>query len=362
MRFRRPLDALQVEPTTRCTRHCAVCPRTVLADGWRSADLGAAIWARLRPDLRLAGYLHLQGWGEPLLHPQLRDMVRDARAARCRVGLTTNGDLLEEHVLWIVDERMDRVAVSVAGAASRHAHLRDGSDLEAVWRGISELARRRRRGRPKLQISYLLTADNAEDLAEVVRAAAAAGADEVFVTHLDVTPTVELARSAAFNGEGLRPGLGAALDRAMEQARVAKIAFRPPARHPEELLACALDPTRIAFMTQSGRVAPCVNLGLPVDGAIIRRSGEEKYEVDQVFWGDLHEQPLHEILDGAPANRFRAPFVARKAAEQRFLDARKGWGPPALRRLDRADRRRQAELINNPFPPECRGCPKADGW
>jgi len=362
MLLRRPLRALQVEPTTRCTRSCAVCPRTVFADRWRSEDLDPVAWGRLRTDLRLAQHLHLQGWGEPLLHPRLRDMVRDATEARCRVGLTTNGDLLEENASWIIEDKVDLVTVSVAGAASNHARLRDGSNLKTVYRSLSALARRRGRRRPKLQVSYLLTADNAEDLADAVQGAAEAGADEVFVIHLDVTLTAELAGKTAFSGAGLREGVDSALDRAADRARRVGIRFREPARRAEELLSCALDPTRFAFVSCAGVVTPCVNLGLPIDGRIVRFSEQGEQETTSVEWGDLHTQSLQEILAGDRAEHFRAPFYARKAAERRFLLAQRGWGVAALQRLERAARQRDLELARSPFPSECEGCPKAEGW
>lgn len=363
MRFRRPLRALQVEPTSCCTRNCRLCPRAELGGRWIHGHLDTTTWARLRPDLELAQHVHLQGWGEPLLHPDLPQMVRDAKGAGCRVGLTTNGDLLETHASWIAAERVDRVAVSVAGAADNHARDRDGSDIQAAWKSLSALKRHRRRGRPILQVSYLLTADNAADLPEVVVAAADAGAEELFVIHLDVAPSTDLAQRRAFTDHGLRGDLVRDfLDQAAGIARRRRVGFRGPARQPEALLACALDPTNFAFVTWQGRVAPCVNLGMPVNGPFPRCSEDECHAIASVFWGDLHTQSLGEILDGPQATAFRAPFVARKHAERRFRAAQRGWGGEGLRRLERTARRRDLELEQAPFPPECRGCPKADGW
>ncbi len=289
-------------------------------------------------------------------------MVRDAKAAHCRVGMTTNGDLLDALVPWIIEGDIDLLAISVAGTASTHARLRDGSELDRVWAVLSILAEQRHRRRPRLQVSYLLTADNAGDLPEVVEDAAAAGADEVFVIHLDALPTAGLAKRTAFSGDVLRSGVAAALDRAEDAAAVAGIGFRGPARTTEELLACALDPTRFAFVTWDGLVAPCVNLGVPVAGPIPRFVDGRRHEVRHVIWGDLHEQSLSDILAGDRARRFRAPFAARTEAERRFLLRQRGWGTTALRRLERSARDRQAHFDANPFPPECRGCPKQRGW
>jgi MoaA/NifB/PqqE/SkfB family radical SAM enzyme len=121
---RRKLRALQVEVTSRCTRRCTVCPRAVLGESWLEGDLSEAHWDRIRPDLPLVEHLHLQGWGEPLLHPRIAHMARDAHAAGCKVGLTTNGDLLSDAAKWIVSGAVDVLAVSLAGGDKWNRRLR----------------------------------------------------------------------------------------------------------------------------------------------------------------------------------------------------------------------------------------------
>jgi len=56
---RRPLRALQIEVTSRCTRRCVTCPRRALSDRWREGDLEQPLWKTLEPDLKLAEHVHL---------------------------------------------------------------------------------------------------------------------------------------------------------------------------------------------------------------------------------------------------------------------------------------------------------------
>jgi MoaA/NifB/PqqE/SkfB family radical SAM enzyme len=339
-----------------------VCPRSALEPAWREGNLDPRVWARLREDLGLAEYVHLQGWGEPLLDQQLPRRVREARDAGCHVGITTNGERLEEAAEWIVSERLDRLTVSVAGCADTHAALREGSPLDQVWNGVQAIAERRRGKRPRILVSYLLTRDNSEELTETVRSAAAAGADELFVTHVDHAPTRRISELAAFNQRGLLPGVAEALKDAADLARSQRVAFRAPATSPEELLVCALDPTRFVFVSWDGRVGPCVNLLLPVAGAIPRWNGETILRVEPVVYGDLSRSSLPEILDGEARRHFTSVFEERLAAEERFRSGIGGWGKNALERLERADARRSAELAHSPFPAACSGCPKISGW
>jgi MoaA/NifB/PqqE/SkfB family radical SAM enzyme len=361
---RRPLAAIQVEVTSRCTRRCAVCPRGGEGLAWREGDLDDATWRRLREDLDLAAYVHLQGWGEPLLHPRLREMVEEVRAAGPRVGLTTNGDLLPAAVDWILEEEIDLVTVSVAGTEATHAVLRDGAALQEVWDGVRELAGRRgRRKRPRIQISYLLTRDGVHGLPRAVEAAADAGADVVFAIHLDVTPTREHLENAAFGPSGLRAGASRAIAAAGSAARSRGIGFRAPAAAPEDLLVCALDPLHFVFVGWDGRVGPCVNLLLPAEGSIPRWTEDGFQSVAPLMYGRLAEIPLREMLRGQAYHGFTAPFAARLAADGRLRRATVGlWGSEALSRLEEADHRREADLAAHPFPASCAGCHKARGW
>ena len=92
LRRHRPLRALQVEVTSRCTRRCAVCPRSALTDRWLERDLSADTWQAVVPALGRFEHVHLQGWGEPLLHRHLRSMAADGSSPAARaVPVQRNG-------------------------------------------------------------------------------------------------------------------------------------------------------------------------------------------------------------------------------------------------------------------------------
>jgi MoaA/NifB/PqqE/SkfB family radical SAM enzyme len=336
-----------------------------LSPRWRSGDLCADVWTRLRAELPLAAYVHLQGWGEPLLHPRIADMVRDVRRAGRRVGITTNGDLLGDAAPWLVAERADLVTISIAGDRGTHEKLRDGSSFEQLLANVGHLARlrRRKRRRPRIQISYLLTLSNAERLPAAVRESARVGADELFVIHLEARPSRQLYELAALGARGAPAAVRAAVEEAAEAAREVGLGFRAPPLVPDEVLTCALDPSRFAFVGWDGRVAPCVHLLLPLRDAIPRWTEQGPVDVEPVVLGQLAERTLEEILTGGSRRRFLAPFEARRAIERRFLAGVIGsWGSDAAERLEHADEARSRALRANPFPRSCAGCPKAAGW
>lgn len=359
------LRALQVEVTSRCTRKCRICPRSALAAGWREGDLDERQWQAIEPYLKRVEHVHLQGWGEPLLHPRLADWARAARRAGCTVGLTTNGDLLEDATDWLLEGDVGLMAFSVAGAASANATNRDGADLKKLLARVARFGSRAREKRLgiKLQLSYLLTRENAAGLAGVVEQAAQAGLDEVFVIHLDYRPSAWHVEQAAFSSGGLAEGVLAGIETARDTARKLEIAFRGPATAPREMVTCDLDPQRFAFVGFDGRVGPCVNLLLPVKGDIARLDENGRTTVEPVSYGRLPDSGLQKILASKQRKRFIRPFEKRLEAERRFLSAaylQPGYG--VLDELDGEERARDAALAENPFPPACTGCAKADGW
>ncbi len=364
LRRHRPLRALQIEVTSRCTRSCALCPRSALADRWRDGELSERTWRSIEPALPMAAHVHLQGWGEPLLHPRLPEMAAAAKRAGCSVGLTTNGDLLPGATDWILDLELDMVTVSVAGL-TKHCEFRDGSVIGDILKAAAELAAGDGHiRRPHVQLSYLLTRENYHELADLVSAAAALGIPEVFAIHLDCTPTPELAALSGFGPDGLDEGIAEAMNRASRLAALSGIVFRPAPAERQDLLVCALDPTRLAFVSWDGRVGPCTYLLLPVEGAIPRASLTEVRDVEPVVYGSLGETDLVGLLEGPGRARFIQPLAARLRAEGAFLEAGSflGFGSQAIRELDEADRQRSATLAANPFPAGCAACPKAEGW
>jgi MoaA/NifB/PqqE/SkfB family radical SAM enzyme len=363
---RRHLSALQVEVTSRCTRLCAICARTALAERWLDGDFSEELWRRLLPDLGLVRHLHLQGWGEPLLHPGLESMAADAHAAGCRVGITSNGDLLRDAAGWLASGTVDVLALSVAGTDADNLRLRDGVRTTDVLEALAELAGRRASPRrPRLHLSYLLTRDNAGGLEAVVRAAASAGADAVLVSHLDFLPTAELRQRAAWAEGGVDAAIRKALEAAAAAARSRRIELRMPAFEPQEMLTCALDPRQIVSVRWDGRVGPCVMLNLPIDGSVPRCTGDGPLDVEPPVFGNLAEATLSEILDGAGFGSFTEPFRRRMAADARYGDqalTASGWGSSRLAEIDRAFESLERAMADNPFPAACTGCPKASGW
>lgn len=124
-----------VEITNICNLQCAFCPGTKRPGRFMPPEEFRILARRLRP---YTGFLYLHVMGEPLLHPQLGELLEIGAAEGFRICLTTNGTLLEEaEGALLSSPALHKVSVSLHSAEGNGmAEL--GAYLETVW----EFARR----------------------------------------------------------------------------------------------------------------------------------------------------------------------------------------------------------------------------
>jgi len=347
----RPFEALQLEVTSRCNLKCVMCPVTVLAGEWAQRDMPWQTFERIAEAFPRARWVHLQGWGEPLLHRRFFDMVARAKRAGCRVGFTTNGTRLSPgNGERLLELETDLMAVSIAGAcAATHEAIRVGSDfaklLENV-RSFAALRRKLRRTVPRVELFYLMTPANLGELPQAVRLAAELGVDELVATNLDyvITPALEPLR--AYSGAAPPQTARAALGEAVAAAREAGIAFRPYPLQYREMAVCDLNPLKILFVGSDGAVSPCVYTSLAGPRNLPRVFDGRSLETPLVRFGNVNEQSLAEIWERAAYREFRGCFTRRVAKA-------------GLAMLGSAGGALSAE--DEPPPDACRACPKLYG-
>ncbi|MBQ1264139.1 MAG: radical SAM protein [Oscillospiraceae bacterium] len=111
-----------LEITNVCNRACAFCPGTKREKRFLSTDEFRTLAEKIRPH---TDYLYLHVMGEPLLHPELKQILSIAKSLGLRVIITTNGTLLAQVSDTILQsECVHKVHISL------HAfEANDGGDL-----------------------------------------------------------------------------------------------------------------------------------------------------------------------------------------------------------------------------------------
>jgi MoaA/NifB/PqqE/SkfB family radical SAM enzyme len=347
----RPFEAFQLEVTTRCNLKCVMCPVTVFADHWPARDMSWETFERVAEAFARVNWVHLQGWGEPLLHRRLFDMIERAKRAGCRVGFTTNATRLTHQAgARLLDLGLDLMAVSIAGAhAASHEAIRVGSDFAKLaenLQGFASLRRERRSATPKLEIFYLMTPANLAELPRAVELAAELGADELVATNLDYVITPGLDALRAYSVSPPAQACRAVLNEAAAVARRTGIAFRPYPLQFREMAVCDLNPLKLLYVSAEGAVSPCVYTSLAGLPELPRVFEGAPLETPAVSFGNVNERPLVEIWESPAYREFRGRFARRVAgAGLAMLGAAAGDVEPE-------------EL---PAPEACRTCPKLYG-
>jgi MoaA/NifB/PqqE/SkfB family radical SAM enzyme len=131
--------------------------------------------------------LHLQGLGEPLMHPRFFDMARLAAQRGIKVSTNTNMTVMtEDQAQACVESGMDTVHVSIdAPTAEAYEAVRLGARLPLVLRNVRRLvAARGAHPGPRIVLVAVLMRSTLEGLPQLVELAAELGVDSMSVQQL----------------------------------------------------------------------------------------------------------------------------------------------------------------------------------
>ena len=99
-----------VEITNICNRSCSFCPGTKRPLTRLSTDRFALICDKL---VEVTDYVYLHIMGEPLTHPDLRELIAIASQRHLKVAITTNGTLLSKASELLLSSSVYKVNVSL---------------------------------------------------------------------------------------------------------------------------------------------------------------------------------------------------------------------------------------------------------
>ena len=135
----RTLKRVYVEITNICNLRCSFCPGTRREKRYLPPEEFRVLAERLRP---YASYLYLHVMGEPLLHPQLGELLHISWEMGFKICLTTNGVLLpDRQALLLSGPPLHKVSVSLHCMEGNGAGELNGY-LRGAWEYAVQAARR----------------------------------------------------------------------------------------------------------------------------------------------------------------------------------------------------------------------------
>jgi len=165
---------MQFELTNYCNLHCPVCPTGIGFIERRPAAMDVGLFERVMdevgPCLLTAS---LWNWGEPLLHPELEEILRLARKHPVVLLLSTNGQTLDDERVQsaLLRQPPSHLIVAIDGLTDEtNSRYRTGARLKPALDGVRRLAEqkgRRRQALPVLHMRYLVMKHNQHELPHI---------------------------------------------------------------------------------------------------------------------------------------------------------------------------------------------------
>jgi pyrroloquinoline quinone biosynthesis protein E len=175
-------QALIAEITHRCPLHCVYCSNP-LAMQPRGDEMPAAAWERIFREAAELGVLHLHlTGGEPVLRPDLEQLVRAGRAAKLYVNLITSGiGLSEQRLDALIDAGLDHLQLSFQDVEEGPANEFAGTRAHARKLALAQVVRAR-------QIAFTLNAvvhrQNLDRLEAIIAMAERLGVDRLEIANV----------------------------------------------------------------------------------------------------------------------------------------------------------------------------------
>ncbi len=361
-------DFIQVEVTRKCNASCIMCPNRIFD---RKIDMSYELYKELSKYFRYTNIVHLQGWGEPLLHRNFLEMIETAKK-RCKVSFTTNGMLLDRFVEDIVSLNVDTVAVSLAGASKYvHESIRKNTVFKKIIDNIKNLIKEKNKtgADTEVVLTFLMTKKNIHQLPLIIELSAKTGIDTVIATNLDYIfdkrtdslktflCTYKNRNFKSYNNNNktlktLYKKYNLYVKKAKILAYKNKIRFKHPALSLEEVVVCDAHPITSFVVSAEGNIYPCAYLNLPFK-KIPRVFCGEYIEIEKPYFGNISN--FKKSWESNEYSSFRKIFKNRLYKYRRVVE------DAIIYPLTDWNSKISNILKMHPLPDICRTCYKAYG-
>jgi radical SAM protein with 4Fe4S-binding SPASM domain len=314
---------VQIEPVGQCNLRCKMCAIQFRQDGppyGPLAFMDFEKFTRIIDQFVNIEELHLQGLGEPMMHPRFFDMIAYATEKGIRVSTNSNLTLLNDRRAELcVTSGLATLHVSIDGAsAETYELIRVRAHFERVVHNLERLlAVRDRLGSklPHLILVAVVMRQNLHELPALVRLAYQWSMEKMFVQHLchdfgeSSLPThyrpmrdfIQAQTLLEEDPQRIEYYFGAARRTAKELG----VDLRLPSTRRRLHQPGTPGPTRCnwpwkgAYISYQGYAMPCCMVSTP----------------DRINFGNIAEQGIEETWNSAPYQAFREQLASDEPPE-----------------------------------------------
>jgi MoaA/NifB/PqqE/SkfB family radical SAM enzyme len=175
---------INAEPTSLCNLNCLFCPTGKKLSRTGGVARVEAYEKLFREIGKFTYLITLHGWGEPLLHKELPEIVRLAHRHRIFTVVTTNGTMLTKKMSeQLILNGLDYLIVSIDGVTEdTYRQYRVGGSLELVMQNLKDLISAKNElgsSKPFIEWQFIVFRHNEHEMAEARSAAGKLGVDNL---------------------------------------------------------------------------------------------------------------------------------------------------------------------------------------
>lgn len=177
--------SLSIEPTTACNLGCPECPSGLKQFTRATGKLQLELHQKMLDELsKSVFYINYYFQGEPFLHPQFLDLIRQAKKHKIYTATSTNAHFIDEQkAKEIVASGLDRLIISIDGLTqATYENYRVHGKLEKVIEGTAHLIKAKKElnsSTPHLIFQFLAVKPNEHEIPDVFQLGKKMGIDEV---------------------------------------------------------------------------------------------------------------------------------------------------------------------------------------
>lgn len=177
--------SLSIEPTTACNLGCPECPSGLKQFTRATGKLQLELHEKMLRELsKSVFYINYYFQGEPFLHPQFLELIRQAKKHKIYTATSTNAHFIDaQKAEEIVNSGLDRLIISIDGLTqATYENYRVHGQLEKVIQGTEHLVNAKKKlgsSTPHLIFQFLAVKPNEHEIPEVFKLGNQMGIDEV---------------------------------------------------------------------------------------------------------------------------------------------------------------------------------------
>lgn len=174
----------QIEHTDICNARCIMCNHSFTHNhGCKFMDM--SIIHELEPLFPYANYVVLNGIGEPLLHPQIKELMEIYGKYGIRLSTNTNMSVMDEEIATLMQKTFYDIQISCDAAdAETYERIRRGLNFEKFKRNALML---RNAGDVEICMATVVMRQNVTQLPQIVELAASLGCAKVILLDLNTS-------------------------------------------------------------------------------------------------------------------------------------------------------------------------------